>query len=86
MRTKRRQKPTKNNGKTHFRQIPTFQAYTEVYTGLHHTQSDGKDKKTCVFNGLLADVDLCRVCRDVYLAKFGGAKGLDFYFFEFSFF
>jgi len=33
------------------------------------------------FNGLLADVDLCRVCRDVYPAKFGRAEGLDFNFF-----
>ena len=51
MRTKRRQKPTKINGKTHFWQIPTFQAYTEVYTGLHHTHSEGKDEKTCVSTG-----------------------------------
>ena len=51
MKTKRRQKPTKNNGKTHFWQIPTFEAYTEVYTGLHHTQSEGKDEKTCVSTG-----------------------------------
>ena len=35
MRTKRRQKPTKNNGKIRFGQILTFQAYTKVYTGLH---------------------------------------------------
>ena len=31
------------------------------------------------FSGLLADVDLCRVCRDVYPAEFGGEQGLDFF-------
>jgi len=51
MRTKRRQKPTENNRKMQFGQIPTFQVYTEVYTGLHHTQSERKDEKTCVSTG-----------------------------------
>ena len=78
--------------KTNEKRENTFLADSDVsslHRGIHRSTSHtiGRKRQTNVcFNGLLADVDLCRVCRDVYLAKFGRAKGLDFYFCEFSFF
>jgi len=37
-------------------------------------KDDANRPKNVCFNGLLADADPCRLCRDVYMGKLGWAK------------
>ena len=37
-------------------------------------KDDANRPKNVCFNGLLADADPCRLCRDVYMGKLGWAR------------
>ena len=82
------EKASKTNEKQRENAFLANSDVSSLHRGIHRSTSHTigrKRRKNVCFSGLLADVDLCRVCRDVYPAKFGGAKGWDFYFLDFCF-
>ena len=77
------EKASKTNEKQRENAFLANSDVSSLHRGIHRSTSHTigrKRRKNVCFSGLLADVDLCRVCRDVYPAKFGRAKGLDFCF------
>jgi len=56
-----------------------------IFGGFLKIKRFWKSSGNVCFNGLLADVDLCRVCRDVPCKIRWGKKGLDFYVLDYYF-